>query len=476
MPFPWFTRRTAPKRRAAARRPVRLAVEALEERLALSGNVTAALARGTLTLTGDPLANHVVLSQPGFGQLTLTPADGTTVNGQARPLTFTGVTGDLNIGLGRGADEVDFDLANPIFLLGNLTIDYGASPGGNGNKTTETVNATSSYLTVAGNLTVRYAAGSVTTVFDNLDVGGNVSVRHGVGDSTFTIDNRVGGEGPYSNVYGNVTVTNTQGRAQNLLADTNVFGNVAFANGLARASDNDAGFNVFDDNHNNTTLATVGGNVSFSNLTGDSHASDDVLDVHVKGNVTLNLGSGNFQARVGNDAIQQEPVIEGDLNLTGTGSDTVTLGKAGSGPGLRVMGRLNVRLGLLGDNLDLEDVHVASATSIATGAGNDTVTIDADTGSLGSVFAGAFALKTGGGMDMVRINSNSGDRVTDFQGPVRVNLGGGDDSLFLATAGTVKFEAAANLPVVFDGGTGINGKTAALDHLPDRVPTFLHFV
>jgi hypothetical protein len=461
-----FFRKRSPRRTA-------LQLECLEDRLTPSGNVTASLLHGTLTLTGDQQANHVVLSQPGPGKLTITPADGTTVNGHTTALTVGGVTGDLTIDLGRGADEVDFDLANPIALPGNLTIDYGSSYGGNGNKITRTVNAAGDSLTVAHNLTIRYAAGNVLTEFDNLDVGGNVSVRHGFGDSTFTIDN-VAGAGSFSRVKGNVTILNTQGKAENSLFDTNVGGSVAFANGLARAADNDAGFNAILNQNNTTTLATIGGSLSISNRSGDSNKSDFISDVDVKGDLTLGLGSGRFTAAVGAFAVSQAPVIEGDLTVTGTGADDLILGQPGTG--LRVDGRLIARLGSRGDGLDLNEVRVGAATSITTGAGNDSVFLDAASGSRGgSVFAGAFRLNTGGGTDQVAIDSNQVAGPTDFKGPVRVNLGAGADQLFLATAGTVKFEAAVGLPVIFDGGTGANTMTVTLGNLPNRVPTFLHF-
>ena len=113
--------------------------------------------------------------------------------------------------------------------------------------------------------------------------------------------------------------------------------------------------------------------------------------------------------------------------------------------------------------------------SITTGAGTDRVEIDNQSGALGSVFAGAFALNTGGGTDDLTINCGDGNGVTDFKGPVLVNLGAGDDLLGLALSGKVKFEAAAQLPVLFDGGTGTNTLSVTRGNLPDRVPTFLHF-
>jgi hypothetical protein len=466
-----FSRRPARKPSPVTRRPVRPAVEALEPRLALSGNVTASLVHGTLTLTGDPLDNHLVISQPGPHQLTITPADGTTVNGQAKPLTLTGFTRDLRINLGPGNDDVDFDLANPLTLPGNLTIDYGA--GGTGNKTTQTVNAGGNFLTVTKNLVIRYAAGNVTTQFDNLHAGGNVSISHGLGDSAFTIDNLAGADS-FSTVHGNLRVVNTQGRAANLLQDTNVSGNVTFANGQGRAADHNAGLNVIHNAYNHTTQATIGGNLTISNLSGDADYGDFIADVDVKGNATLNLGSGTFAVAVVGQNVVQPPVFEANLTITGAGSDTIFM--ANGGVGLRVLGRLNIRTGDGPDSVTLNDVFVRLSTSISTGGGDDTVLIDPGYGDAHSVFGGAFLVNTGGGNDTLHIKSDNSDGLTDFKGAVRVNLGDGDDSLVLAAQGHVAFEAAAKLPVVFDGGTGTNTNATTGGNLPSRVPTFLHFV
>src|SRR5262249_7678926 len=155
-------------KRCQASRQTFLQVERLECREMPAGNVTTLLINGSLTLTGDALDNDVILSQPGIGMLTITPGGGTTINRQANAVTLSGVTHDLNIRLGKGTDAVSFALtAAPITLLGNLTIDY-ASFGGTGQKSVDTLQDTASrfnHLTVAGNITILYAAGNVSTGF-----------------------------------------------------------------------------------------------------------------------------------------------------------------------------------------------------------------------------------------------------------------------------------------------------------------------
>ena len=82
------------------------------------------------------------------------------------------------------------------------------TPAGPGDKITTCVNSSTNTFAVAGDVSVRYGAGFAVTQFDNLDVGGDVTVRHGVGNSIFVLINDAG-EGTFSHIAGNVSVTNT---------------------------------------------------------------------------------------------------------------------------------------------------------------------------------------------------------------------------------------------------------------------------
>src|SRR5262249_36534319 len=87
----------------------RPALESLEDRLT-PANITTSLVNGNLTLT-DNGASSITISQPAANEITITPGDGTTVNGQAGPVTIEDVTGNLSINLGSGNDSVAFDLS-----------------------------------------------------------------------------------------------------------------------------------------------------------------------------------------------------------------------------------------------------------------------------------------------------------------------------------------------------------------------------
>jgi hypothetical protein len=429
--------------------------------------VTVALSRGTLTLTGDRLANDVTVSQPAPGTITVTPAAGTTVNRGSAPVTVAGLAADLVVRLRAGDDRLAFDLAGPIDLPGRLVIDYGTA--GTGRKVTDTVNAATSGLTVARDVAVRYAFGYVQTTFHNLTAGGGVAVRHAGGDSYFLLDN-LAGAGTFSSVGGNVTVTNMRGLAANSLHDTNVAGNVTFANGYGRTFDRDAGYNNIFNVTNTAALATVRGSVTYRNLTGRSDIADIVSDVHVGGDVTLRLGTGAFLARVNAYAVPVAPVIDGNLTVTGGGSDTIYIGRGSTG--LTVGKNLTVRAGAGGGTVLLNDVTVGGATVVSAGGGGYRLDIDGDWDAAGSAFAGAFALTAGGGPDRVGVGAGSVTSQTAFRGPVRFNLGFGNDTLALATTGRVRFDGPAG-KVVFDGGPGTDQRSVGTVSGTD--PVFLRF-
>ena len=98
-------------------------LEALETRLTPAGNVTAVLAGGTLTLTGDAQDNAIAVTQSAPSSFTISSDDGTTtINGGADAVTITGVTRDLRVLLDGGNDRLEhvqdaFD--DGVFFLQN---------------------------------------------------------------------------------------------------------------------------------------------------------------------------------------------------------------------------------------------------------------------------------------------------------------------------------------------------------------------
>jgi len=84
------------------------AVESLENRALLAGNVTAIVDDGSLVVRGDVAGNGVAIHQTDIGRYVVTGFDlggATTVNGSSSPQIFNGVTADIVVDL-QGGDDV----------------------------------------------------------------------------------------------------------------------------------------------------------------------------------------------------------------------------------------------------------------------------------------------------------------------------------------------------------------------------------
>lgn len=90
------------------------AAELLELRYLLAGNVTAQLIDGDLVIQGDAAGNSIELvgSPDDPRVLVVSPVDdGTTLNGSAEPVAFTGIGRHVVISLGAGNDSVSITAA-----------------------------------------------------------------------------------------------------------------------------------------------------------------------------------------------------------------------------------------------------------------------------------------------------------------------------------------------------------------------------
>src|SRR5262245_40317387 len=168
-------RRPAPARRSMHFRP---ALEALEDRMTPTANVTTAVVGGNLTLT-DNGASAITISQPAANQIRITPGTGTTINGQAGPVTIGGVTGNLSLNLSSGNDSVTFDLSSSSIDVGTLSI-----TGSTGTKTVKTTtDGSSNFLNVHGNYRQIFGDGNESTKLNQFNVDGNMTIDHANGGS-----------------------------------------------------------------------------------------------------------------------------------------------------------------------------------------------------------------------------------------------------------------------------------------------------
>lgn len=95
----------------------------LEDRTVPAGNVTAKVAYGVLTITGDELANSISLVGSAGGKVTISAGnDGTTINGATAPITLKGFS-TVNIKLNDGNDTLNI---SQFSVSRDITIQLGA--------------------------------------------------------------------------------------------------------------------------------------------------------------------------------------------------------------------------------------------------------------------------------------------------------------------------------------------------------------
>jgi hypothetical protein len=468
------------RRRAAPARPSRRfrpALESMDDRLVPS-NVTTSLVNGNLSLTDDGSVSFSI-SQSLPGRITITPDAGTTVNGQAGPVTIQGVTGNLAYNMGAGNDSVTFDLsARPILITGDLSI-----TGSSGSKTVLTdTEGSQNFLNVGGNFSEVYgnSTGVELTRLNQFRVAGNMTIDHANGGSLVFLRVDPANLGQlFNNVGGNLVVDNVtatgaaaSGFDVNALEETNVGGfvraNMGFADQTGGANNGIAGWTSFGSLSDQTV--NVGGSVTMTDRSGflsfGDFANDglEVQNARVTGDVTMNLGSG-----VGNTALfgggdTPNGTSARSLNITGRGAhDGATLANGS------VVG--NVAVSLLGNganSITVDQFSVAGNTSLATAGGNSSIAID-DLAP-GSTFVGSVGMNMSGTGNFLSINSKHRSPDTDttvFNGAVTAHLGTGINTLHVAEIGDVDFEA----PASFNVGSPASASLVNTGNLTGRTPT-----
>ncbi|HTQ38244.1 MAG TPA: hypothetical protein VMJ32_04415, partial [Pirellulales bacterium] len=256
----------------------------LENRQMLSassaGNVTVALKNGSLTITGDNNSDAIEIEQVGAGQYKIFGTDGlTTINKQSTPQTFSGVTGDFNIDLKAGYDNVDFENATygqPVTLPGNLTMKDVGNDVLNINNTN-----------IQGNVSISGGSGSRVIYFFGSSSAGGFSLNLGSG-------------GTIAEFYNSTIGSSTFNSGKN---DCNI---------KLGSKDNIVEF--FNTKVERDLSANISGN------SGDSSIFE-VDGLTVGRNATLQMGSGDDHVSLNNFTIGEELKIN-----TGAGNDTVVLG------------------------------------------------------------------------------------------------------------------------------------------------------
>ena len=445
------------------------ALERLEDRTLLSGNVSATVtAGGNLLVIGDSKANQITI-QDTSGVLQVSSLDGTTtINGGSGPFIATGFTHDVDVFMNRGDDVVHVGGSGPVTSLpNNLVIDTGP-----GNDTVDVENTS-----IGGNLLLFGGAGSDTFSVGSpsnetsVSVGGSVFIVGGSGhgntiavfDANITDDLRIFSNGAndqiqvgfdaglgiigvdetatgHVEVGGNLQIKTVGGEDgfsfggsefsdfDRFSTDTSWFkglessfssswGSPSFAwsdagkwlsNDLAflKGWSDDGGFGDFFEDHDSSGVAHV-----------------SLADVNVTGNVRIHTGSGADQILLG-----AAPLPSGDS----TSPLNLVFGHVAIG------GNLSVRAGNGDNTILLDGISVTGNTKVATGRGSDQIAVLGNDGG----YVGTFSINSGSGADKVVIADGA-----NFQSSVSIKLGRGNDVLWLASD---LFQAS----IVVNGGHG----------------------
>jgi len=454
----------------------RWALERLEDRTLLSGNVTAIVTSGgNLVVTGDAQGNQIRIQSASGGSLQVSSLDGTTtINGGSTPFSTTGVTGNVAVFMKQGADVVDVGGTGMLTTLPkNLFIDTGS-----GDDTVDVENAS-----IADNVAIFGGAGSDTFTVGSsnsetaVSVGGSVYIVGGTADSNtiavfdadITGDLRIFGRGAddqiqvgfdaglgligvsetaHVNVGGNLEIKTPSGdrcfshdqfgfddqfdNSWNGMGDSLMSGLGWGSFGsfdLGRSLSNDLAFlrgwcggdggNGDGGGWGRGDGGDGGGNSS----SGTEHVS--LADVSVTGNVKIHTGNGADQILLG-----AAPIPSGDtsapLNLV---FGPVTVG-----------GNLHVNAGNGNNTVLLDGISVTGNTGVRTGKGSDDIAVLGNAGS----FTGTFRINSGSGDDKIAIINGA-----TFQSTVTIKAGKGADVLYVA-------QSLFMDSTTFDGGADSN--------------------
>ncbi|MFM7243263.1 MAG: hypothetical protein ACKO40_03685 [Planctomycetaceae bacterium] len=369
-------------------------VEELERRLPLAGNVTAEMVGSTLRLSGDNLANDVMVASAAGGRIAVVGID-TTINGKTTAFVTNGAVTSIIANFRGGDDAVGFDNSAADYASQRQFTALATTPetwfedpaapfdvmavqamidGVVGGVATFTIPGSLRVMTGAGNDSVGIAG----------EIGGRVVVRLGPADTGNGI--LIGSESTPSHIGGGVLVI---GAAANDLA---VIGNASVAETVsavlgdgenwmlvAAASTTPAAIG---------TLAYAGGNGGDTvTLIGDVTIREDACigtgargadevgfyqsdagdTVKVLGDVAVTTGAGSDQVSIFAATVGRMVRID-----TGVGDDAVQI------DALEVRGDLVIRLGAGDDSLGVKNLRAATVF-LDGGIGTNSLTMDAAT-------------------------------------------------------------------------------------------------
>ncbi len=413
---------------------------------AVAGELTAFVVDGTLQVKSAGAAVDFGLSQIELPAdvIRVTPNGGTTLNGGPDPITFSGITVDVVIGLKGGSDRVVLANVRPArdlkVRLGNgdnLLVLHEIAPGrdlrvldGDGAATLD-FDVTN---VVHRNADVRLGDGpNLFSVDRGLDVGGDLVIHGGLDDDTVEVDEFEEGE---ITVGGNFRILTGEGENHVNLENTDVTGIFRIVGGADRnfvqlrttvcaalhVTDLIGAFTVF----NAEAGCVVDGNLKLDFSRGTDRATLENIDVGgsiriaapgelqltlaqslVHGNLGVTTGSGS--EIVGIDACR---IRRGaDLDLGGGHNRVYVAGSLLGESG----GDVIVRTANKADEVIFDHANIVNDLSVLLEGGDNHVEL------LGSDVLHDLLVKTGDGDDLIVLDA------TTVTGQTTIDHGAGND-------------------------------------------------
>ena len=434
-----------------------LAVESLERRSMLAGNVSVSVTGGSLFVRGDDKDNAVLIEQVGNGEYAVSGFDfadagisgyqsgPTKINGAANgTVVVSGVTGDIHVDLRKGNDglgignSVDDLLALAEECGFGLGIGEGSGSGsGSGSEEAFTIAAAQhveDQFFAPRNLIVNTGDGN-DGVAISASVAGVLSVSTGNGNDGVVVGGSFSLESEAH--IGDDLIILTGGGHDHACVD---FVTVHDHLNVQTGEGND-GVELFgfDAGH---VLVTTGNGNDFVDLDGFDTDREIVVDT----------GAGHDSARLddfsaGQGFGPQEQEGNGFVTVvTGAGNDEVKLEDFDANGVTVDTGAGNDGSPSAESPITIEDAFITGHLTVVTGAGNDyvlvefveagNVTIDTGAGHDGSssfpveiynVFFENLTVVTGEGNDYVYIHAGNGEDTSIIENNLVVNTSGGND-------------------------------------------------
>jgi len=379
-------------------------LEQLESRLLLSGNVTAGVSAGLLSVQGGSNNNSIIVDQSGLaaGQFRVSSGDGTTtINGKSSPQIFSAATG-IAINLGSGNDTV---------VIQNATVANGVALSGAGGNQVFTLNS----VTIGGNFTLNNSGGQNSTAVNNSTVKGNITVNAGAGysgscgsfwgGSTFSNANQIFNLSA-STVANNVAITNTSGETTTDIESSSVGNNLTVTNGA-------------------NSYGSCSFNSGFCCSKAASSAVGDFFTLNnssIGNNVTVSNASDGNATNVVNSSITGSLAVS---NVVGTASQSCfgynsSCNLANASDAFALLGSTvvsNVTLANISDGAtaDIENSTIVGALSINNGVGSYYQGFTACGGQTSSNFGDFLSLNVATIIGNVVITNGSTYNSTDIE-------------------------------------------------------------